>query len=67
MASLMNLSSVMQTDMGNSGARHFGLDEAPVPLEKASAFVFQQIQAANREKHSGKFLTIDDTRPTLLW
>jgi norsolorinic acid ketoreductase len=57
----------MQTDMGNHGARHFGLEEAPVPLAHASAFVFKQIKDANREEHSGKFLTIDDSRSTLLW
>jgi norsolorinic acid ketoreductase len=59
--------SVMQTDMGNAGARHFGLEEAPIPLARASAFILKQIQEATREENSGKFLTIDDSRSNLLW
>lgn len=57
----------MQTDMGNTGARHFGYEQAFVPVDTAADFVFGQIEKATREKTSGKFVTIDETREFIEW
>ncbi|KAI1775578.1 hypothetical protein F4818DRAFT_382255 [Hypoxylon cercidicola] len=57
----------MQTDMGNTGARHFGYEQAPVPVESSVNFVFSQISKATREQTSGKFVTIDESRDFIQW
>lgn len=58
----------MQTDMGNTGARHFGYDQAFVPVEVSRAFVVEQIARATKEETSGKFLTFDESRaPYIEW
>ncbi|KAI4281021.1 MAG: hypothetical protein L6R38_003994 [Xanthoria sp. 2 TBL-2021] len=46
----------VQTDMGNTGARLFGMAEAPVPTKDSVAGCVAQIDAATKEKGSGKFL-----------
>ncbi|KAL8658843.1 MAG: hypothetical protein Q9202_007408 [Teloschistes flavicans] len=46
---------LVQTDMGNTGAAHFGMGEAPVPTKDSVAGVVAQIDAATKEKGSGTF------------
>ncbi|KAI1395756.1 hypothetical protein F4819DRAFT_492172 [Hypoxylon fuscum] len=57
----------MQTDMGNTGARHFGYEQAPVPVENSVNFIFSQINNATREQTSGKFVTIEESREFNAW
>ncbi|KAI1082069.1 hypothetical protein F5B20DRAFT_578840 [Whalleya microplaca] len=57
----------MQTDTGNTGARHFGYEQAFVPVDVSADFVFGQIEKATREQTSGKFVTIDETREFNEW
>ncbi|KAI8950685.1 hypothetical protein F4801DRAFT_548026 [Xylaria longipes] len=57
----------MQTDTGNTGARHFGYEQAFVPVDVAADFAFGQISNATREKTSGKFVTIDETQEFIEW
>jgi len=57
----------MQTDMGNAGARHFGYEQAFVPVEDSCNFVVKQIEAATRESVGGKFVTIDEEREEIEW
>ncbi|GAW16195.1 hypothetical protein ANO14919_056180 [Xylariales sp. No.14919] len=57
----------MQTDMGNTGARHFGYEQAFVPVDVSADFAFDQISNATREKAGGKFLTIDEKREYNEW
>lgn len=35
--------SFMQTEMGNTGARHFGYEKAFVPVDASADFVFDQV------------------------
>ncbi|KAL8728919.1 MAG: hypothetical protein Q9166_005086 [cf. Caloplaca sp. 2 TL-2023] len=46
---------LVQTDMGNTGARLFGMKEAPVPTKDSVAGVVAQIDAATKENGSGTF------------
>jgi norsolorinic acid ketoreductase len=57
----------MQTEMGNSGAQHFGYDKAFVPVEASRDFTVRQIEEATREKTSGKFVTIDESQDFIAW
>ncbi|KAI1151050.1 hypothetical protein F4825DRAFT_376468 [Nemania diffusa] len=57
----------MQTDTGNTGARHFGYKEAFVPVDVAADFTFSQIVNATREKTSGRFVTIDEKKEFNEW
>ncbi|ETS74999.1 hypothetical protein PFICI_13483 [Pestalotiopsis fici W106-1] len=57
----------MQTDMGNTGARHFGYEQAFVPVDAAADFVFGEILKATREQTSGKFPSIDEDRGFIEW
>lgn len=59
--------SFMQTDMGNTGARHFGLEEAFVPVDDAADFVLGQIAQATREQTSGRFVTNYQGRESYQW
>lgn len=56
---------LVQTDMGNGGARAFGLEEAPTTLEDSSNNTAHIIDNATKEDHSGKFFneTIDRIHP----
>ncbi|BGP02928.1 short-chain dehydrogenase/reductase SDR family protein [Rhodotorula toruloides] len=54
-----------QTDMGNAGARAFGLEEAPVKLEDSVAGILKIVDGATREKTGGKFW--DYTGDELSW
>lgn len=49
----------VQTDMGNEGANHFGMDEAVVKLDDAVNFLVDQIDTATREKTSGRFPSLN--------
>ncbi|KAL8900411.1 MAG: hypothetical protein Q9207_005713 [Kuettlingeria erythrocarpa] len=46
---------LVQTDMGNTGAKVFGMGEAPVPTKDSVAGCVAQIDAATKEKGSGTF------------
>ncbi|KAL3459992.1 hypothetical protein BJX64DRAFT_290642 [Aspergillus heterothallicus] len=53
---------LVQTEMGNKGAREFGLEEAPNTIGEAITGVTARIDSATREETSGKFWnTIDGT------
>ncbi|KAH7324056.1 hypothetical protein BKA65DRAFT_555716 [Rhexocercosporidium sp. MPI-PUGE-AT-0058] len=56
---------LVQTDMGNLGARAFGLEEAPLTLEDSSKNTAHIIDDATKEGHSEKFFneTIDQIHP----
>lgn len=43
-----------KTDMGNTGARFFGMEEAPVEVEDSCSQMVQLIDGAAKESHSGK-------------
>jgi norsolorinic acid ketoreductase len=49
----------MQTDMGNTGAKHFGYEQAFIPVAESCKFTLGQIEAATRESVGGKFMSID--------
>jgi len=53
----------VQTDMGNGGARAFGLEEAPMSLETSMKGVLELIDNATREKTSGTFQSADPEVP----
>jgi hypothetical protein len=57
----------MQTDMGNTGARHFGYEQAFVPVVASVKFILGQIEGARRETVGGRFVTIDDERKEVEW
>ncbi|KAL8664591.1 MAG: hypothetical protein Q9168_007874 [Polycauliona sp. 1 TL-2023] len=46
---------LVQTDMGNTGAKFFGMGEAPVQTKDSVAGIIAQIDAATKEKGSGTF------------
>ncbi|KAL3470434.1 hypothetical protein BJX99DRAFT_267448 [Aspergillus californicus] len=53
---------LVQTDMGNTGARTLGLEEAPTTIDEAVSKALATIDGATRETTSGKFLsTMDGT------
>ncbi|KAH8680788.1 hypothetical protein BX600DRAFT_543480 [Xylariales sp. PMI_506] len=56
---------LVQTDMGNMGARTFGLAEAPVTLEQSSKNTANIIENSTKMDHSQKFFneTIDQIHP----
>ncbi|TVY46624.1 Norsolorinic acid ketoreductase, partial [Lachnellula occidentalis] len=43
-----------QTDMGNSGAKAFGLEEAPVSVETSCGCMVELIEGASREGRGGR-------------
>ncbi|KAL2862579.1 uncharacterized protein BJX67DRAFT_295608 [Aspergillus lucknowensis] len=51
---------LVQTDMGNAGARVMGLEEAPNTIEEAITKTTATIDAATREATSGKFWNVID-------
>ncbi|RYP75462.1 hypothetical protein DL771_002347 [Monosporascus sp. 5C6A] len=44
----------VQTDMGNTGAKHFGLEEAPTSFEDSVDGLLQVLTTATKEKYGGK-------------
>ncbi|BGP27135.1 short-chain dehydrogenase/reductase SDR family protein [Rhodotorula toruloides] len=55
----------VNSDMGNAGARAFGLEQAPVKLEDSVAGILKIVDGATREKTGGKFW--DYTGDELSW
>ena len=53
--------SWVQTDMGNTGARYFGLKEAEISRDVSVSGMIKVIDAANRNDTSGKFMFYDGT------
>ncbi|KAI1170217.1 hypothetical protein F4777DRAFT_592120 [Nemania sp. FL0916] len=51
---------MVQTDMGNLGARMIGLEKAPYTVEDSVNKIIAAIDGATREKTSGKFLNTMD-------
>lgn len=52
------LSRLVQTDMGNQGARAFGLDEAPLTLEESSRNTAYIVRLQLIEDMYGNFFLI---------
>lgn len=50
---------VVQTEMGNEGAKFFGLEQAPHTIEESNAGLLDKIDNATREESSGKFISFD--------
>ncbi|KAL9011835.1 MAG: hypothetical protein Q9180_009152, partial [Flavoplaca navasiana] len=46
---------LVQTDMGNTGAKLFGMEEAPVPTKASVDGIVARIDEATKEKGSGTF------------
>ncbi|KAJ0415699.1 hypothetical protein BJY00DRAFT_304726 [Aspergillus carlsbadensis] len=51
---------LVQTEMGNKGAREFGMEEAPNTIEEAITKTTAKIDEATRETASGKFWNVID-------
>ncbi|PQE08895.1 Short-chain dehydrogenase reductase SDR protein [Rutstroemia sp. NJR-2017a BVV2] len=49
----------VQSDMGNTGARRFGMEEAFITIEGSANFIVKTIDESTREKTSGHFPSID--------
>jgi norsolorinic acid ketoreductase len=43
-----------QTDMGNTGAQAFGLEQAPVTVQESCAGMIKVIDKASKEEYGGK-------------
>jgi norsolorinic acid ketoreductase len=54
-----------QTDMGNSGARFLGLEEAPVPVVESCTGMVRVIDGASKKSHGGKLWSYEGE--TLSW
>ena len=50
----------VKTDMGNTGAKVAGMDEAPMTLEQSVTGILKIVDPASRETHSGKFWNAED-------
>lgn len=51
---------LVQTEMGNVGARSMGLEKAPNTVEESAGKIIDVIDKATRETTSGKFLNVID-------
>lgn len=49
-----------QTDMGNSGAALFGLEEAIVPIAESVAALVETVDRATRAETSGHYVAFDE-------
>ncbi|PQE16229.1 hypothetical protein CJF32_00010740 [Rutstroemia sp. NJR-2017a WRK4] len=49
----------VQSDMGNTGARRFGMEKAFITIEDSANFIVKTIDESTREKTSGHFPTIE--------
>ena len=56
---LLSLSSWVQTDMGNLGARTYGLEKAPLEIKESVTGVEKLIGEATKETHGGKMWGYD--------
>lgn len=45
----------VQTDMGNSGAKQFGMEEAPLSLDDSCNLMMPLIEQATKELRGGRF------------
>lgn len=43
----------VQTDMGNGGARAFGMEQAPLSIEESVTGQYKVLTSATREQHGG--------------
>ncbi|KIW97627.1 uncharacterized protein Z519_01211 [Cladophialophora bantiana CBS 173.52] len=55
----------VQTEMGNSSARSFGLERAPNTVEESVSGLMKVIEDSTRESTSGKFMSFDGA--TIAW
>ncbi|KAF2873122.1 hypothetical protein BDV95DRAFT_627885 [Massariosphaeria phaeospora] len=51
---------LVQTDMGNQGAKMQGLEKAPVTIEDSCSMIMESVASATREKTSGRFFNVTD-------
>ncbi|KAK3291643.1 uncharacterized protein B0H64DRAFT_367029 [Chaetomium fimeti] len=51
---------LVQTEMGNEGARSIGMELAPTTIEQSVSRLLASVDQATREKTSGKFINLDD-------
>ncbi|KAM3066042.1 hypothetical protein ACMFMG_010619 [Clarireedia jacksonii] len=49
----------VQTDMGNAGARRFGMEKAVTTIEDSVDFISKTVNEATREKTSGRFCSME--------
>ncbi|TDZ25141.1 Norsolorinic acid ketoreductase nor1 [Colletotrichum orbiculare MAFF 240422] len=49
----------VQTDLGNSGARFFGLEEAPLSVDESCDGMMRVIATSTKERHGGKMVSYD--------
>lgn len=47
----------VQTEMGNAGARHFGISEAPVTEESSVNGMFSVLTTTTKKQHGGKIVS----------
>lgn len=52
---LIPMGSWVQTDMGNSGAQAFGLEQAPDSVDESCDGMIELFDAATKETHGGRF------------
>jgi hypothetical protein len=55
---LCSIRGWVKTEMGNTGARLFGLEEAPGSVEESDKGVYNVVTAATREKYGGKVVLL---------
>ena len=44
----------VQTDLGNEGARTFGIEQAPTTVEESVAGMYRVLSTTTKEKYGGK-------------
>lgn len=57
----------MQTDMGNAGARYFGLEQAFVAVDDAADFVLGETAKVTRKDTSGRWIINYQGRGSYQW
>ena len=50
----------VQTEMGNAGAKHVGMKEAPMTVAQSVAGIVKLVDESTRDTHSGKFWSAED-------
>lgn len=53
-----------QTELGNRGARAFGMEQAPIGVEDSGSQMVQLIDGATKESHSGRLWGHDSEQQT---
>ena len=46
----------VQTDLGNEGARTFGMDQAPTTVDESVGGMYQVLTTATKDKYGGKIV-----------